>query len=48
MMWMLLRVPKMYWRHLRVPAVGLVAEVSASFEQLTHGEIRKRHSVFSG
>ena len=30
--------------HLRVPAVGLVAEVHASFEQLTHGEIRQCHA----
>jgi hypothetical protein len=33
-------------RHLRVPAVGLVAEVNAGFEQLTHGEIRQSHSLF--
>src|SRR5882672_1123555 len=27
--------------HLRVPTVGLVAEVHASFQKLTHGEVRK-------
>jgi hypothetical protein len=26
--------------HFRIPAVGLVAEVHASFEKLTHGEVR--------
>ena len=29
--------------HLRVPAVGLVAKVSASFQKLTHAEIGQRH-----
>ena len=29
--------------HLRVPAVGLVAEVGAALEQLTHRKIGKRH-----
>ena len=29
--------------HLRIPAVGLVTEMNASFEQLTHGKFRKRH-----
>src|ERR1700722_14715261 len=33
--------------HLRIPAVSLVAEVGASFEQLSHGEFRKRHSKCS-
>src|SRR6202163_4502246 len=31
-------------RHLRITAVRLVAKVNASFEQLTHGKIGKRHS----
>ena len=26
-------------RHFRIPSMGLVAEVNASFEQLTHGEV---------
>ena len=30
-------------RHLRVPAVGLMAEVHASFEKLAHRIVRKRH-----
>jgi len=34
--------------HLRVPAMRLVAEVSAGFEQAAHGEIGKRHIYFSG
>ena len=29
--------------HLRVPAVGLVTEVGASFQKLTHGEVGQRH-----
>src|SRR5450759_4296922 len=29
--------------HLRVPTVGLMAEVHASFQKLTHGKFRKRH-----
>src|SRR6185437_8793161 len=33
--------------HLRVPAMRLVAEVSASFQQLTHGEIGKRQGLCS-
>jgi hypothetical protein len=33
-------------RHLRVPAMGLVTEVNASFEQLTHIECGDRHSQF--
>ena len=33
-------------RHLRVPAVGLVAEVNASFQELAHAEIRQSHSKF--
>src|SRR3546814_9679495 len=32
--------------HLRVPAVRLVAEVRAGFEQLLHGDDRSRHRVF--
>src|SRR5262249_62372047 len=35
-------------RHLRIPAVGLMAEVDASLQQLAHGEVRNRHSLFSG
>ena len=31
--------------HLRVPAVGLVAEVGASFQELTHREIGKRQGL---
>ena len=34
-------------RHLRVPAMRLVAEMSAGLEEATHGEFRKRHLVFS-
>ena len=30
-------------RHLRVPAMLLVAEMNARFEKLTHGEIRQCH-----
>ena len=33
-------------RHFRVPAVGLVAEVNASFQKLAHAEIRQSHSKF--
>ena len=29
--------------HLRVPAAGVVAEMHASFQELTHGECRQRH-----
>jgi hypothetical protein len=36
------------FRHLRIPAMGLMAEVDASLQQLTHGEVRKRHFLFSG
>src|SRR5258707_12331347 len=32
-------------RHFRIPAVRLVAKVNASFKQLTHGKIGKRHSL---
>src|ERR1700674_5630239 len=32
-------------RHLRVPAVGLMAEMHASFQQLAHRIIGKRHSI---
>src|SRR6476620_8965074 len=31
-------------RHFRIPAVRLVAKVNASFKQLTHRKIGKRHS----
>jgi hypothetical protein len=31
--------------HLRVPAVGLVAEVGARFEQGTHGDVRQSHLI---
>ena len=31
--------------HLRVPAVGLMAEVHASFQKLTHRKVRKRHNL---
>src|SRR5690606_34646373 len=34
-------------RHLRVPAVGLVAEVNASFEKLAHAEFSQFHYVSS-
>ena len=37
--------------HLRVPAMGLVAEVNAGFQQLTHREFGQRHGTvtpFSG
>src|SRR5215470_2638321 len=30
------------FRHLRIPAVGLMAEMHAGFQQLAHGEVRKR------
>ena len=30
--------------HLRIPSLGLVAKVDASFEQLTHGELWKSQS----
>ena len=33
-------------RHLRVPAMRLVAEMRAGFEELAHGEIRQRHCVY--
>jgi len=33
--------------HLRVPAVGLVAEVNTSFQKLAHAEIRQCHAFFS-
>ncbi len=42
-MWILLRDPENIGLHLRVPAVGLVAEVRARIEQVAHGEIRQRH-----
>ena len=29
--------------HLRVPAVGLMAEVNASFQKLAHAEVGQRH-----
>ena len=29
--------------HLRIPTVGLMAEVDASFQKLTHLKVRKRH-----
>ncbi len=31
--------------HLRVPAVGLMAEVNASFQQLAHAVIGQRHGL---
>ena len=34
------------FRHPRVPALGLVTVVNASFKKLTHGEFGKRHSMF--
>jgi hypothetical protein len=34
-------------RHLGIPAVALVAEVTASFEKLTHIEGRQRHGAVS-
>ena len=34
-------------RHFRVPAVGLVAEVNASFQKLAHAEIRQSHGLCS-
>jgi hypothetical protein len=34
--------------HLRVPTVGLMAEVNASFQKLAHAEVWQRHYVFSG
>lgn len=37
-MWMPLRAPKMCRLHPRIPAVGLVAEVGASLDQLLHGD----------
>ncbi len=40
--------PEDVLRHLRIPAVGLMAEVHASFQKLTHRIVRKRHIVFSG
>ena len=43
MMWMLLRAPKMKGAIFGIPAVALVAEVTASFEQLAHIEGGKRH-----
>jgi hypothetical protein len=33
--------------HLRVPAVSLVTEVNASFQQLAHCEIRQCHAYNS-
>jgi hypothetical protein len=30
-------------RHLRVPAVGLMAEMNASFQELAHAEVGQRH-----
>ena len=33
--------------HLRVPAVGLVAKVSAGLEQAAHGEVGESHEVLS-
>jgi hypothetical protein len=35
-------------RHLGIPAVALVAEMGASFEELTHGEVGKRQGFLSG
>src|SRR6185312_10387441 len=29
--------------HLRIPAMGLMAEMGASFQELTHRKVRKRH-----
>jgi hypothetical protein len=34
--------------HLRIPAVGLVAEMYASFQELTHRKVWQRHNMFSG
>ncbi len=31
--------------HLRIPAVGLVAEMRAGLEQLLHGDVGRRHSL---
>ncbi len=50
-MWMPLRLTVDVRRHARVPAVGLVAEVDAGFEQLAQSELGKSHLVrltFSG
>ena len=47
MMWTPLRSPKMYGFILRVPAVGLVAEVRSGLEQLLHGDDSGRHRSFS-
>ena len=35
-MWILLRWPKMYLGHLRIPVARLVAEMDAGFQHLTH------------
>ena len=32
--------------HLRIPTVGLVTKVRASFQELTHAEFRQRHKSF--
>ena len=34
--------------HLRIPAMGLMAEMRASLQQLAHRELGKRHVDFSG
>ena len=49
-MWMLDFLAEDEAIHLRVPTVGLVTEVRASFQELTHAEFRQRHEVrsFSG
>ena len=35
-------------RHLRIPAMGLMAEMHASFQQLAHAVVGQRHRSFSG
>ena len=37
--------PEDVFRHLRIPAVGLMAEVHASLEQLAHRIIGQRHVI---
>ena len=37
-MWILLRWPKMYGCHLRIPIAGLVSEMDTRFQHFTHGD----------
>ena len=46
-MWMFVTIAEDVRLHLRVPAMGLVAEVNASFQKLAHRKIRQCHAFYS-